>query len=120
VVMFSLKLLGAPMFSGKFIIIRRMPSSGMLRHVALVINDISEDCRELSTSIITVTTIGKLRTTLTVTSNQFCHYLSLMQLYLLTCDIHSTTTTRECTSIELNIDVNIITMTNIRLHIKII
>jgi hypothetical protein len=44
-----------------------MASSGMLRHVALVRADVSE---ELSTSIIRVTRIGELETTLTVTSNQ--------------------------------------------------
>jgi hypothetical protein len=36
-----------------------MPSSGMLCHVAVVITDISEEC---ITSIIRVTTIGKLGT----------------------------------------------------------
>jgi redox-regulated HSP33 family molecular chaperone len=41
-----------------------MASSGMLRHVALVRTDVSE---ELSTSIIRVTTIGELGTTLAVT-----------------------------------------------------
>jgi hypothetical protein len=45
----------------------RMPSSGMLRHVALVRTDVSE---ERSVSIIRVTRIGKLGTTLVVTSNR--------------------------------------------------
>jgi hypothetical protein len=44
-----------------------MPSSQMLRHEALVRTDVSED---LSTSIFTVTRIGKLVTTLAETSNQ--------------------------------------------------
>jgi hypothetical protein len=44
-----------------------MASSGMLRRVALVITDVSE---ELSASIIRVTRIGELGTTLTVTSNR--------------------------------------------------
>jgi hypothetical protein len=47
-----------------------MPSSGMLRRVAHVRNDVSE---ELSASIIGVTRIGELRTTLAVTSNRLLH-----------------------------------------------
>jgi hypothetical protein len=43
-----------------------MLSSGMLRHVALVRTDVS---KERIVSIIRVTRIGKLGTTLTVTSN---------------------------------------------------
>jgi hypothetical protein len=39
--------------------VRRKASSGMLRHVALVRNDVSE---EISTSIIRVTRIGELGT----------------------------------------------------------
>jgi hypothetical protein len=39
--------------------LERMPSSGMLRHVALVSTDISEEC---ITSIIRVTRIGELGT----------------------------------------------------------
>jgi hypothetical protein len=46
---------------------RRMASSGMLRHVALVRTDVLED---LSASIIMVTRIGELGTTLAVTSNR--------------------------------------------------
>jgi hypothetical protein len=42
-----------------------MPSSGMLRRVALVRTDVSE---ELSASIISVTRIGELGTTLAVRS----------------------------------------------------
>jgi hypothetical protein len=45
----------------------RMASSGMLRHVALVRTDVSED---LSSSFIRVTRIGELGTTLAVTSNR--------------------------------------------------
>jgi hypothetical protein len=44
-----------------------MPSSGMLRRMALVRIGVSE---ELSASIIRVTRIGELGTTLAVTSNQ--------------------------------------------------
>jgi hypothetical protein len=44
-----------------------MASSGMLRHVALVRTDVSE---ELSASIIRATRIGELGTALAVTSNQ--------------------------------------------------
>jgi hypothetical protein len=44
-----------------------MVSSGMLRRVALVITDVSE---ELSASFIRVIRIGELRTTLAVTSNR--------------------------------------------------
>jgi hypothetical protein len=43
-----------------------MASSGMLRRVALVRTDVSE---ELSASFIKVTRIGELETTLAVTSN---------------------------------------------------
>jgi hypothetical protein len=46
-----------------------MASSGILRRVALVINDVSE---ELSASFIRVTTIDELGTTLAVTSNRLC------------------------------------------------
>jgi hypothetical protein len=46
---------------------RRMVSSGMLRHVALVRTDVSE---KLSASFMRVTKIGELRTTLAVTSNR--------------------------------------------------
>jgi hypothetical protein len=44
-----------------------MASSGMLRRVALVRTDVSE---ELSASFIRMTRIGELQTTLAVTSNQ--------------------------------------------------
>jgi hypothetical protein len=44
-----------------------MVSSGMLRRVALVMTDVSE---ELSASIIRVTRIGELGTTPAVTSNR--------------------------------------------------
>jgi hypothetical protein len=48
-----------------------MQSSGMLRHLALVRTDVSE---EVSASIIRVTRISKLGTTLAVTSNRRTHY----------------------------------------------
>jgi hypothetical protein len=44
-----------------------MASSGMLRRLALVKTDVSE---ELSPSIMRVTTIGELGTTVAVTSNR--------------------------------------------------
>jgi hypothetical protein len=44
-----------------------MASSGMLRRVALVRTDVSE---EISATFIRVTTVGELGTTLAVTSNQ--------------------------------------------------
>jgi DNA-binding TFAR19-related protein (PDSD5 family) len=43
-----------------------MPPSGMLRRVALVRPDVSE---ELSASVVRVTRIGEIGTTLAVTSN---------------------------------------------------
>jgi hypothetical protein len=45
----------------------KMASSGMLRRVALVITDVSE---ELSASFIRVTRIGELGTTVALTSNR--------------------------------------------------
>jgi hypothetical protein len=47
--------------------LRRMVSSGMLRHVALVRTDFSE---EISASFIRVARIGELGTTLAVTINR--------------------------------------------------
>jgi hypothetical protein len=44
-----------------------MPSSGMLRRVALVRTDVSEEC---SANIIRVTRIGELGITFAVTSNR--------------------------------------------------
>jgi hypothetical protein len=54
-----------------------MASSGMLRRVALIRTDLSE---ELSASFIRVTRIGKLGTTLAVTSNR--RTLFLVQRFL--------------------------------------
>jgi hypothetical protein len=45
----------------------RMPSSGMLRHVALVRTNVSEEC---NASIIKVTRICELGTSLAITSNR--------------------------------------------------
>jgi hypothetical protein len=50
--------------------IRRLPSSGMLRHVTLVRTDVSE---ENIASIIRAKRIGELGTTLAVTSNRNQH-----------------------------------------------
>jgi hypothetical protein len=57
---------GAGRKSG-YVRLRRMASSGMLLHVALVRTEVSE---ELRASIIRVTRIGVLGTTLAVTSNR--------------------------------------------------
>jgi hypothetical protein len=57
--------------------LRRMASSGMLRHVVLVRTEVSE---ELSASFIRVTRIGELETTLSVTSNR--HTLLHLALFL--------------------------------------
>jgi hypothetical protein len=51
-----------------------MASSGMLRYVALVRTDVSE---ELSASFIRVTKIGELGIKLAVTSNQHCEEIPL-------------------------------------------
>jgi hypothetical protein len=60
-----------------------MPSSGMLRHVALVRTDLSA---ELIASIIRVTRIGELGTTLAVTSNRrflsHCVFIRSLRLLL--------------------------------------
>jgi hypothetical protein len=50
-----------------FRLLKRMAYSGMLRRVALVRTDVSE---ELSASFIRMTRIGELETTLAVTSNR--------------------------------------------------
>jgi DNA-binding TFAR19-related protein (PDSD5 family) len=56
------------MFSRQILrLLLRMASSGMLRRVALVRTDVSEEC---SASIIRVTRIGELGTTLAVTTNR--------------------------------------------------
>jgi hypothetical protein len=59
----------------------RLVSCGMLRRVALVITDVSED---LSASFIRVTRIGELGTTLAVTSNQI---LSSIRRLLVTASV---------------------------------
>jgi hypothetical protein len=58
-----------------------MPSSGMLRRVALVITDVSE---EFSSSIIRVTRIGELGTTLDVTSNRCTLRRNTVRVYVVT------------------------------------
>jgi hypothetical protein len=50
-----------------------MPSSGMLRRVALVRTDVSE---KLSASFIRVAKIGELGTTLAVTINRRTHFFA--------------------------------------------
>jgi hypothetical protein len=57
-----------------------MPSSGMLRRVALVRTDVSE---ELSASIIRVTRIGELVITLAVTTHRRENLKSYKELQLL-------------------------------------
>jgi hypothetical protein len=52
-------------FSGEDIVCGRMPSAGMLRCVALVTTEVSEECIAF---IIRVTRIGELGTTLAITS----------------------------------------------------
>jgi hypothetical protein len=54
-----------------------MPSSGMLRHVALVRTDVSE---ELSAFFIRVIRFGELGTTLAVTSNRTLFLRSVRRL----------------------------------------
>jgi hypothetical protein len=56
-----------------------MASSGMLRRVALIITDVSE---ELSASFIRLTRIGELGTTLAVTRNR-----NSMRLLLVTASV---------------------------------
>jgi hypothetical protein len=58
-----------------------MASSGMLRRVALVKTDVSE---ELSASFIRVTRIGELGTTLAVTSNRLTACVVPSSLILVT------------------------------------
>jgi hypothetical protein len=64
-----------------------MVPSGMLRRVALVRTDVSE---ELSAPIIRVTRIGELRTMLALTSNR--RTLHSVQLLLLTANVLPTST----------------------------
>jgi hypothetical protein len=52
---------------------RKMASSAMLRRVALVRTEVSE---ELSVSFVRVTRIGEIGTTLAVTSNRHTQYFA--------------------------------------------
>jgi hypothetical protein len=61
-----------------------MASSGMLRRVALVRTDVSE---ELSASFIRVTRIGALGTTLAVTSNRRLVFLRSVRWLLVTASV---------------------------------
>jgi hypothetical protein len=64
---YSMRLRGPRFAFWKQHLRKRMASSGLLRRVALVIIDVSE---ELSAYVIRVTKIGELGTTLAVTSNR--------------------------------------------------
>jgi hypothetical protein len=55
-----------------------MPSSGMLRRVALVRSDLLEDC---SAFVIRVTRIVELRTTLAITDNGGARFLQNVGSY---------------------------------------
>jgi hypothetical protein len=66
-------------FVPKLVVYRRMPSSGILRRVALVRSDVSE---ERVVSIIRVTRIGEVGTTLAVTSNLSSQCTSVAKLLL--------------------------------------
>jgi hypothetical protein len=61
-----------------------MVSSGMLRRVALVRTDVSE---ELIVSFIRVTRVGELRTTLAVTSNRRLIFLRSVRRLLVTASV---------------------------------
>jgi hypothetical protein len=61
-----------------------MPSSGILRSVALVRTDVSE---ELSASFIRVTRIGELGTTLAVTSNRCMVFLRSVRRLLVAASV---------------------------------
>jgi hypothetical protein len=65
-------------------ILSRMASSGILRLVALVRTEVSE---ELSASIIRVTRIGELRTTLAVTSKKYKVFLRSMRRLQVTANV---------------------------------
>jgi hypothetical protein len=68
-----------------------MASFGMLRRVALVRTDVSE---EISASFIRVTRIGELETTLAVTGNRDAHlvFLRSVRRLLVTASVVSTST----------------------------
>jgi hypothetical protein len=67
----------SPLMGQEFDDLERMTSSRMLRRVALVRTDVSD---EISASIIRVTRIGELGTTLAATSNRRTLILSILKM----------------------------------------